>query len=213
MVLAGAGGHGRVVLDALLAQGTYDIVGFVDPDESHWGAAIDGVHVLGGDDRLIALPQDVLFVVTVGSIGDTAPRWRVFERLVAAGRRPATIVHPDASVSPRAAIGDGSVVLAQAVVAAGASIGRNVIVNNGAIVEHECLVEDHVHLATGSRLAGNVRVGAGAHVGIGACVRQGIAIGERAVVAAGAAVIEDVPMGERVGGVPAQQISGARSQV
>jgi acetyltransferase-like isoleucine patch superfamily enzyme len=56
-----------------------------------------------------------------------------------------------------------------------------------------------------------VTVGDGAHIGTGAVVLQGRTIGTGAVVAAGAVVLEDVPDGGRVAGVPARPIrSGGR---
>jgi acetyltransferase-like isoleucine patch superfamily enzyme len=49
-----------------------------------------------------------------------------------------------------------------------------------------------------------VTIGEGAHVGLGAAVREGIDVGHRAVVAAGAVVIRDVAAGTLVVGVPAR---------
>jgi acetyltransferase-like isoleucine patch superfamily enzyme len=48
-----------------------------------------------------------------------------------------------------------------------------------------------------------VRIGRAALIGIGAQVQQELLVGDGAVVAAGAAVIEDVPERALVAGVPA----------
>ena len=55
-------------------------------------------------------------------------------------------------------------------------------------------------------LPGGVRVGARALVGAGAACRPYVVIGAGAVVGIGAAVIEDVPPGAVVGGVPARSL-------
>ena len=51
---------------------------------------------------------------------------------------------------------------------------------------------------------GSSRVDALAHIGAGAVIRQGIHIGEAAIVGAGAVVVKDVPAGVTVVGVPAK---------
>jgi acetyltransferase-like isoleucine patch superfamily enzyme len=75
-------------------------------------------------------------------------------------------------------------------------------------VEHDCVLEEAAHIGPGAVLAGGVRVGAGALIGAGAVVRPGITIGAGAVIGAGAAVVEDVPPGTRVMGVPARPVQG-----
>ena len=203
LVLIGAGGHARVVLDAARLAG-WTIDGLVDRDGS--GREIDGARILGDDTALAELRTrgTTHAVVAVGSIRPGGLRADLFARLVAAGLEPAVIVHPSATVSARATVAPGSVVLAGAIINPGADIGRNVIVNTGAVVEHDCVIGDAVHLSPRSVLGGNVTVGSGAHVGIGAVVIQGLTIGAGALVAAGATVVDDVAPGTTVLGVPAR---------
>ena len=207
-VVLGAGGHARVVIDALRASRVAIPSALLDADPRLWGKELMGVKIIGGDDQLGQLKAEGVggFVIGLGAVGDNRPRRRLFTMALAHGLTPVTIRHPQAVCSGSAQIGPGSVVLACAVINAGASVGVNVIVNTGAIVEHECVVEDHAHLATGSRLASRVRVGPYAHVGLGASVRQGITIGEGAVVGAGAVVVKDVEAWTVVVGVPARKL-------
>lgn len=203
LVLLGAGGHARVVLDAARLAG-WTIDGLIDRDAS--GREIDGARVLGDDMALGKLRKRgaTHAVVAVGSVRPGALRAELFARLVSAGLEPAVIVHPSATISGSASVGRGSVVLAGAIINPGAVVGRNVIVNTGAVVEHDSVVGDDVHLSPRSVLGGNVTVEAGAHVGIGAVVIQGLTIGAGALVAAGATVVDNVPPGTTVLGVPAR---------
>jgi len=57
-------------------------------------------------------------------------------------------------------------------------------------------------------LAGGVTVGEGSHIGIGASVREGVRIGNRVTVGAGAAVVCDVDDDAVVVGVPAKPLKG-----
>ncbi|WP_076450656.1 acetyltransferase [Roseivivax lentus] len=115
-----------------------------------------------------------------------------------------TLVHPSAIISPSAKIGAGSLVVAGSVINADARVGCGSILNTGCSVDHDCLLEDFVHISPGARLAGGVEVGAGSWIGIGAVVREGVRIGRNVMVAAGAAVVQDVPDAARIGGVPAK---------
>jgi sugar O-acyltransferase (sialic acid O-acetyltransferase NeuD family) len=204
-VVLGAGGHARVIIDAIQAAGEVELVGILDRDRDRWGTELLGVRVLGGDDLLSQLTRLAdHFTVGLGGTGDNGPRRRLFESARAAGLAPLGVRHPSAIVSAAATCGAGGQLLPLSVVNAGATLGVNVIVNTGAIVEHDCEIGDHAHLASGSVLASAVVVGEGAHVGAGAVVRQGIRVGPRAVVGAGAVVVRDVPEGAVVVGVPAR---------
>jgi sugar O-acyltransferase (sialic acid O-acetyltransferase NeuD family) len=204
-VLIGAGGHARAVVQAARG-GDIHLVACTDPRPERHGGDVDGVPIVGADDRLPALREEGIegAVMGLGAIGDNTLRARLFDRIAELGFAMPPVVAADASVAASATLGDGCVVLTRAVVGPGSVLGRNVIINTGAIVEHDCTVLDHAHVATGAVLGGDVEVGELAHVGLGATVRQGIRLGERALAGAGAVVVADVPVGTTVVGVPAR---------
>jgi UDP-perosamine 4-acetyltransferase len=211
VVGVGAGGHAKVVIDAL-AGSDVEIVGLLDVRSELWGTSLLGVPIIGGDDLLVEMRgRGVTHAfVGVGSVRDVTARRAAYERVVARGLEPLTVVHPRATISAHAHLGRGATVLAGAVVAAGATCGENVLINTAAVVEHDCVLGDHVHVATGARLGGEVQVGPSAHVGMGASVRQGIRIGASAVIGAGSVVVDDVADGSVVAGVPARPLPTRR---
>jgi acetyltransferase-like isoleucine patch superfamily enzyme len=195
LLIVGAGGHARVLIDLLDASGQYDVVGLVD---SHLpaGSLVNGFPVLGPDssEHLQSLAAQGIELATnaVGGINDRALRSSVCSRIQSAGFLLPVLVHPSATVDRSAHLGAGTQVLAGAYVGAGAQIGADCIVNTHAVVSHDCVLGDHVTVSPGAMLAGGVRVGANTLIGMGATVYLGLTIGSRVVVANGAAVFADV---------------------
>lgn len=207
-VILGGGGHAKVVIEALRAEGRLEPAAIVDADPVRKGRQIYGVPIVGEDSELPALlASGVTFAVAgVGGVGDNAPRRRLMENAAQAGFSLAGVIHPSALVSPSARLGASVQVLTAAVIGPDAVLADGVVVNTRAVVEHDCQVGEYAHIATGAVLAGGVRVSAMAHIGAGATVRQKISIGPGAVVGAGAVVVRDVEAGQVVVGVPARPL-------
>ena len=212
-IVLGGGGHARVLIDCLQRAGTAEILAVLDDDSNLWKKDLLGVPIIGNDSCLPDLIRQGAdtFVVGVGSVGDPSVRIKLFETGLAHRLEPLTVVHPAAVVSPWAVIGPGCQVMACGVINPCARLGRQVIVNTGAIVEHDCELGDFVHISPGARLGGTVKIEAGAHIGLGATVIQGLAVGERAVVGAGAVVVKNVGPRMVVAGVPAQPIKSKQA--
>jgi len=200
IVLLGAGGHAKVLMDALERAG-FQALALSDADSGRWGKEVSGCRIEGGDDWVLKQPRATTRLVNaVGSVDrDTLARRRaVFEKFSGLGYRFAQVVHPAAVVSLRASLGEGAQVMAGAIIQADARIGVNTLINTRASVDHDCDIASHVHIAPGAVLSGGVRIGESVHVGAGAVIRQGVRIGEHALIGAGAVVLHDVPAGATV---------------
>jgi sugar O-acyltransferase (sialic acid O-acetyltransferase NeuD family) len=206
VVILGAGGHAKVLIDLLRRLGTPDRLAVLDRDRARIGQDLLGVPIIGDDGMMETLDRErVVLVNGMGSTRDTAARESLFMKGQGLGFHFRTLVHPTASVASDVVLGEGVQLLAGAIVNTCARIDDDAIVNTGAIVEHDCRVGAHAHVASGAVLAGGVTLHDGVHVGAGATVIQGISVGHRAVVGAGAVVVRDVEGGITVVGVPARR--------
>jgi sugar O-acyltransferase (sialic acid O-acetyltransferase NeuD family) len=203
LLVAGAGGHGKVVADAAAMSGKYEVVAFLD-DRYPGITAVGEWRVVG---KLSDASSTVgEFGAFVAAFGDASLRLKALEMADSLGFSLAVVVHPSATLAGRVSLGAGTVVLAGAVVNIDAAVGRGCIINTGAVVEHDCRLDDGVHICPGASVAGEVRIGRCSWIGIGACVIQRITIGNDVTVGAGAACVRDVPDGRVVVGVPAKEI-------
>ena len=203
LVILGAGGHGRVVLDTALAAG-WTLSGFIDGTKSI-GEHVNNLPVIGGD-RLLDDPSFLIQHLFVVAIGDQQARRRLSLDICDKGGQLATMQHPACVVSASALIGDGTVMIAGAIVNANARVGRFCILNTGCTVDHDCELGDGVQICPGAHLAGRVGCADDVFVGTGAAIIPGISIGAGATVGAGAVVIRNVAPGEFVAGNPARTI-------
>jgi UDP-perosamine 4-acetyltransferase len=203
VILLGAGGHARVVADALARLG-FAVAGMVAPGIPP-GSVLD-LALLGDDGDLGTLAR-AGFVRAALGIGDNERRRAASEAARAEGIQLLQVLHPGAILAADTQIEDGVVVLAGAVVNAGARLGRGAVVNSLGLVEHDAEVGAFAHVAPGARLLGAAALGASSLLGAGATVLPGIAVGSGATVGAGAVVTRDVAPGATVVGVPARPLA------
>lgn len=210
VIIFGAGGHGRVVLDILRAGGTHRVAGFLDSNPRLSGRVVDGAAVLGSAEWLSQLkPRGIGGAVI--AIGDNPVRRRLAEIVSSLDIELINAIHPSAQIAASARLGRNVVVAAGTIVCAHTQVGDSVILNTGCIVDHECVIGAAAHVCPGARLAGHVIIESGAFVGIGATLIQNVRVGFEAIIGAGAVVLHDVDPMTTVVGVPAREIKSAPS--
>lgn len=201
LVLLGAGGHGRAVVELLRDAGLPPPLGVLDDNPDCPG--LPGVPHLGPLARAAALRAEGVAAAHV-ALGHNATRQRLGEELLSLGYDLPVLRHPSAILASTARCGPGCVLMPRSVLGAAARLGAHCILNTGAILEHDGVAGPGCHIAPGAVLGGGARLGARVLVGILAGLRPGVAVGEDATIALGAAVVADVPAGATVSGVPAR---------
>jgi len=179
VVLYGAGGHCKVVIDILEALGIN--IDFVVDDNP------TATKFLNYTMR----KADNTYEQAIITIGNCQIRKKIAERIIV--NKFVTAIHPSASVSPYCEIGIGTVIMQGAIVQSCAKIGNHVIVNTQSSIDHDCRIGDFVHVAPGATVSGNVEVGECSWIGVGSVVKQGIHIGKNCMIGAGSVVVKDIP--------------------
>ena len=191
VILLGAGGHAKVLLEALQLEGR-NVLGLLTPDLEK-GSKHLGLAVLGDDDLLQQFkPSEIDIVNGIGSLPFEQIRWKVSNKVRSWGFRLSTVIHPSAVVSKGATVEEGVQIMAGCVIQLGCTIGKDTIINTGSTIDHDCVIGKKTHIAPGSTLSGGVRVGELVHIGTGSSIIQNVEVGEGVVVAAGTVLYQNV---------------------
>jgi sugar O-acyltransferase (sialic acid O-acetyltransferase NeuD family) len=207
IIVVGASGHAKVVIDMIEKQGRFAVVFIVDDNPALKGCSLFGYPVLGGNMDLPELARQHDVNQAIVAIGSNEIRAKISEWIVHVGISLVSVVHPSAQIGRGVVISPGSVVMAGAVINSDSMIGMNVIINTGATVDHDCTIGDGVHVAPGCHVCGGVTVGGGALIGAGYTIITNLKLGQNVVIGAGSAVLNDVPDFAKVAGSPAKGIN------
>lgn len=208
LLIFGVGGMGRDTL--WLAQRinqvkpTWNILGFLDDSPAAQGKLINGCPVLGTIEAVAAYPNAYL----VCAIGSSAVRRRLTEKMKALNpaARFATLIDPDAIVADTAEIGQGVVICARNYVSVNSTVRDHCLIGAGCTVGHDAVLEEFVTLYPGVNVSGNTHLMAQCEMGTGSQIIQGLSVGARTIVGAGATVVRDLPPDCTAVGVPARPI-------
>lgn len=205
IVLIGAGGHCKVIIDLIESLKEYDIFGVTDKKEI--GTILD-YKIVGNDSKLENIYKSGVHYafICVGSISNLLLRNKIYIKLKKIGFYIPLLIHKYAVVSPYTYIEEGTCVMAGAIVNPGVCIGKNCIVNTSSVIEHDCKIGDNTHISPNAALSGGTKVGNNTHIGIGSSIIQGVTIGNNVTVGAGAVVIDDIPDNVVSVGVPSKII-------
>lgn len=198
IVIIGAGGHGRAVLDVAISSGR-KVLAFID--EALAGQDFLGVPIIAKAND-IPLPSDCAFFV---AIGDNSLRKIIVEktRQEMPGHFAAILVHKTAYVSSLVSLAPNSIVMGNAFVGPNCTIEEGCILNTGSQIDHDGIMGAYSSLGPKACLGGNVKLGVRAVVGIGATVKHGLQIGDDSILASQAYLHQSMPSKSIYMGIPA----------
>ena len=149
LIILGAGGYGRTVADVAAQTGNYDEIRFLD-DNSQMA------DVIGKCANFAAYADEQ--TAFYPAFGNNEGRVSWLNKLVKAGCKVATIIHPSSYVSPTVCVEQGNVVMPKSVINTGCVVKAGCIINCGAIVDHGCVLEEGVHVCLGAIVKAENRI-------------------------------------------------------
>ena len=174
MLLIGAGGFGRVVLEQVRQY--YDCA-FLDDGDAK---IADGVPVIGSTSDMVKFfPEFKYLLVT---IGNNSLRERLYHQATAIGYTFPNIIHPSAYISPRAHIGSGCVILNNAVVQNNSRCGNGCILNPGVELHHDSTIGNNCLIYTNSVVRSLTHVGNRVWIGSNATVSTSAIVPDDTVI-------------------------------
>lgn len=213
LVVVGAGGFGREVLDVVDAVNAaadtpvWTIAGVVDDGPTDANLAhlrSRGVTHLGTTADLLISNGSSRPTHYVVGVGNPPVRRTIAERLDAAGLAAATLLHPTVTRGHDVDVGPGSVLCAGVRLTTHIRIGRHVHLNLNATVGHDTKIGDFVSVNPLASISGDCVLDDEVLVGVSGVILNGLRVGRGSVVGGSACVVKDVPAEVVVKGVPAR---------
>lgn len=201
LLIVGASGHGKVVVDIAMKMNKWKKIAFLDDDPLITECM--GFSVVGKTEDALKLANEADIFIAVGN---NEIREKVQNKLESAGIKPPSLIHPSAIVGSAVEIGIGTVIMAGVVINSDTIIGKGCIINTAATVDHENRLADFVHVSPGAHLAGMVAIGKKTWIGIGSTVSNNLTITANCKIGAGAVVVKDITESGTYVGIPARSI-------
>jgi sugar O-acyltransferase (sialic acid O-acetyltransferase NeuD family) len=193
ILLIGAGGHCKSVLDSVLNKNDFSEIEIIDKNKNI-GKKVLGKAVTGCDEDLIKFFNKgyIYAFITVGSIKNFKPRIKLFKKILNIGFEIPNIIDVTAKISKYIKMERGIFIGKNAVINTDVYLEEGVIVNTGSIIEHDCCIGEFSHIAPGAVLCGEVKVGKNTHIGANSVIKQQIQIGNNSIIGMGSVVLSDI---------------------
>lgn len=205
IVIIGSGGFGREVawlIDEInKVENTWNLLGFIDDNDSVQNTEVNGVKVLGGTDWLMEKSINV-----VCAIGDPIIKKKVLSKLEGTNNTYPVLIDPLVRYSSTVEFGEGSIICAENTLTTNIKVGKHVIINLDCTIGHDATIGDYSTILPSVNVSGETLIGECVSMGTSSSIIQGVSIGENTVVGAGAVVVKDLPANCTAVGAPAKAI-------
>lgn len=207
IIIIGASGHAKVIVDVIEKQSLYKISGFVDSGRAQT-ELVSGYYILGTEADIPTLIKAHSIEGFIIAIGDNSVRSMVACRIKEINPQAEFIsaIHPYAIIGKDVRIGEGTVIMAGAIINPCSNVGSFCIVNTKASLDHDSSMGDFSSLAPGVSIGGNCQIGEFSAVGIGAAVKHGVKIGAHSIIGGASMVMQDVEPFTVNYGIPCKKI-------
>lgn len=203
MLILGAGGHAKEILDFLM--GEFNEICFFDNITKKKSDKLFGVYPIihSFEDAKAVFKKDSRFIIGIGKPFD---RSKLFEKFVNLGGTPYSAISKTAIISKYAELGIGINLMQRALISSEVKIADGVLVNAGSFIHHNVELGKFCEISPGVVLTGGIEVGEYTSIGSCTIVIPKIKIGKNCIIGAGSVIIKNIPDNELWAGNPARFI-------
>lgn len=203
ILIVGAGGLGKELVDLIRAIGEYEIAGFLDDDPEKQNTMVNQVPVLGTAMQLAQYKGVKNLAI---AIAKPELKRKIVQAAENAGFSFPNLIHPTVSLGSHVSLGKGNILCANTVISTEVTLHDFVTVNPQCGIGHESTLHSFSTLYWGVHIGGNVTMGEGCELGTHACVIQGLSIADDIVLGAGAVAVKNISEQGTYVGVPARKM-------
>jgi acetyltransferase-like isoleucine patch superfamily enzyme len=198
LLIGGAQGATQVI-DIFSQVPAQQAVAILDDDPGRWGAAVAGVPIVGGTDRLAALFAEGAYDAVVIAIGTSVDTRARFRRICAeAGIALANAIDPTAKIATDVVIGQGNIICAFCHLGTGVRMGDNNFLSAYNSFDHHSVIGSDNATGPSCISSGKVTVGDRVRLGTGIFLEPNVVLGDAVQVASGAIIVTSVPANHTV---------------
>ncbi len=200
----GSSGFGREVAWLIEELPDWNILGFIDDDESKIGEIINGYLVLGNTDYLLSVNGKINVVI---AIGNPTVREIIVQKLsVSNNVLFPNIIANNVRISKYIELGIGNIICSQSVLTTNIKIGDFNHVNLNCTIGHDVVLSDYITIYPSVNVSGNVEICNLVEVGTGTRIIQGKKITSGVILGAGSVVVKDIMEHGTYVGVPVKKV-------
>ncbi len=213
LVIIGASGHAKVIIDIIEKHNKYNIVGAIDSFKPI-GSSVFNIKIIGREHDIEHLKKTHHFNRGIIAIGDNHARKKIYKKIIntAPDFKFINAIHPSAIIGKNVTIGKGVAIIAGAIINSDAKVGDFCIINTKASLGHDSELEAFSSLAPNSTIGGGVKIGTCTAIYLSASVIQGINIGAHSIIGAGSLIVKDVKNHVKVFGVPGKVVAPIKEE-
>ncbi|MEO8414439.1 MAG: acetyltransferase [Ginsengibacter sp.] len=207
MLIIGAGGHAKELLDVLISNG-YDNLFFYDDLPANTASRMfSKFQIIKKEQEATRYfkQTDKRFVL---GMGGSILRQSMAVKLHSLGGDLTTVISKKAQVSDfDVSIGDGVNIMHHVIIQPSVVIGEGTLINASALVHHDTVIGKYCEMAPAAIITGGCMIGDFTFIGSGAIILPGLCVGKNVVIGAGAVVTKDVADNAKVSGIPAKAMN------
>ncbi|PXX28377.1 acetyltransferase [Arenibacter sp. ARW7G5Y1] len=212
ILIIGASGHAKVIVDIIEKQKQYNIYGFLDTFKKK-GDKLFEYTILGSENDLNEIVEKNNISGCFIAIGDNCTR-KIMSRKISTlnpNLKFINAIHPSSIIGKEVTLGHGIAIMPGVVVNSDSKIGDFCILNTNSSLGHDGVMNDYSSISSGVRTGGNLKLNECSAISIGATIIENIVIGRDTIIGAGSLVTKNIPSEVVAYGIPAKIIKSRRA--